>query len=296
MIKKFTRKQLQEQLGFNAEKTQLILEYQKRLPILLEDNDTWVDARKLHEQLGVGRDFSTWIKQQIEDMYLEEFIDYIIDSPSKGKTSPVGGRPTIDYNIKISTAKEIAMVSGIKGGRTSHKLKENSKIARKYFIYMEEAIINNIKWEETRNPEKEGFNRMCKALDDYLVKTQNRNIDKWDRIYESNSINMICTGMIASEIRHYLDCKDKITRDSLNKTYNEYIRSLQEQNIAYLNMGYNRYQRHVMLSKYFEAMFPNAKQLVDDSDIKDIIENKRKYVEELKSKTNDSTLPFGMSA
>lgn len=296
MVKIFTRKQLQEQLGFDADKTSLILEYQKRLPILLEDNDTWIDARKLHEQLAVGRDYSTWIKQQIEDMDLVKNTDYIIYSPSKGKTSILGGRPTIDYNVKVSTAKEIAMVSGAKGGRTSKELKENSRIARKYFVNMEEAIKKHIEWTETRNPEREGFNKMCEELDKYLQKTQNRNIDKWDRIYESNAINIVCTGFTASEIRSYLDCSDKITRDSLNNTYNNYILKLQEQNISFIIMGLNRYQRLIALTKYFEAMFPDAKSLVNNIDITKIIENKRKFIEETKSKTNDSTLPFGLSA
>ncbi len=296
MIKKFTRKQLQEQYGFNIEKTKLILEYQTKLPILLEENDTWIDAKKLYEQLKVKGEFSKWIKQQIEDIGLEENIDYSTKRLQSQIGITKGFREIVQYNIKISTAKEIAMISGVKGGRTSKELKNLSKISRRYFIYIEEAILKQIDWEDTRLPEKEGFNSMCEALDKYLLKNKNRNIDKWDRIYESNTINMICMGMTASEIRQYFDCKDKITRDSLNKTYNNYIRHIQDQNIIFINMGFNRYQRYVMLSRYFESMFPEAKALVEDISIKNIIENKNKYIEELRNKTDDSTLPFGISA
>jgi phage anti-repressor protein len=296
MVKNFTRKQLQEQLGLNAEKTSLILEYQKRLPILLEDSDSWIDVKNLWVQLGVGRDYTTWIKQQIKDMDLEEGLDYFTSHLQRGIGTTQGFQEFLQYNIKISTAKEIAMVAGAKGGRTSKELKENSKIARKYFIYMEEAIVKNIKWEEIRSPEKEEFNKMCYELDKHLMKTKNRNIDKWDRIYESNAINIVATGFEADEIRKYLDCKDKMTRDSLNNTYNNYILKLQEQNTIFIMMGLNRYQRLIALTKYFESTFPNAKPLVYDVEISKIIENKRMYIEEIKNKMTDSTLPVWLSA
>ena len=47
MIKKFTKRQLLDQCGFTAEETQIIVAYQKKLPILLEDNDTWINAKDL---------------------------------------------------------------------------------------------------------------------------------------------------------------------------------------------------------------------------------------------------------
>lgn len=66
----------------------------------------------LREQLGVGRDYNTWIKQQIEDMDLEEGYDYILTFHFKGIRKNVKEHV---YNIKVSTAKEIAMVAGAKG-------------------------------------------------------------------------------------------------------------------------------------------------------------------------------------
>jgi len=296
MIKNFTRKQLQEQLGFEAEKTSLILEYQKKLPILLEDNDVWINAKNLWEQLKVKREYSNWIKQQISDIDLVQGKDYLTIRLQSQIGSTQGFKEILQYNIKVSTAKEIAMIAGVKGGRTSKELIEISKIARKYFIYMEEAIVKNIKWEETRNPEREGFNKMCEVLDKQLMKTKKRNIDKWDRIYESNAINIVATGFEADDIRKYLDCKDKITRDSLNNTYNNYILKLQEQNTIFIMMGLNRYQRLIALTKYFESTFPNAKPIADDVEVSKIIENKRKYIEETKNKVGDSTLPDWLSA
>lgn len=39
MLKKFTKRQLLDQYGFTAEETQVILDYQKNLPILVENDD-----------------------------------------------------------------------------------------------------------------------------------------------------------------------------------------------------------------------------------------------------------------
>ncbi len=78
-----------------------------------DDNENWVDGRLLWEQLGVAKQYTDWIKQQIEDMDLEEGYDYILTFHFKGIRKNVKEHI---YNIKVSTAKEIAMVAGAKGG------------------------------------------------------------------------------------------------------------------------------------------------------------------------------------
>lgn len=68
-----------------------------------------VDGRELHEFLGVGRDFSTWIKDKIEKYGFIEGMDF---SPKSGKTSD-GGRPRIDYELSIDMAKAIRGEKGV---------------------------------------------------------------------------------------------------------------------------------------------------------------------------------------
>lgn len=85
-----------------------------------------VDGRELHEFLGVGRDFSTWIKDKIEKYGFIEGMDF---SPKSGKTSD-GGRPRIDYELSIDMAKELCMVENNEKGRQ----------ARKYFIECERRL------------------------------------------------------------------------------------------------------------------------------------------------------------
>ena len=55
----FKKKDLEEKLGFSKEERKLVMDFQKKLPILTDDGEGFcVDARDLHNQLLVGRDFT----------------------------------------------------------------------------------------------------------------------------------------------------------------------------------------------------------------------------------------------
>ena len=58
-----------------------------------------VSAKKLHEFLGVGRDFTNWIKGRINQYGFAENTDYVVYANSG--ENPLGGRPTVDYLITI---------------------------------------------------------------------------------------------------------------------------------------------------------------------------------------------------
>lgn len=80
------------------------------------------DARDLHSFLAVGRDFSTWVKDRIEQYGFAEGEDF---SPVLGKST--GGRPGMEYHLTLDMAKELAMVENNDQGRQ----------VRRYFIAME---------------------------------------------------------------------------------------------------------------------------------------------------------------
>lgn len=80
------------------------------------------DARDLHSFLAVGRDFSTWVKDRIEQYGFAEGEDF---SPVLGKST--GGRPGVEYHLTLDMAKELAMVENNDQGRQ----------VRRYFIAME---------------------------------------------------------------------------------------------------------------------------------------------------------------
>jgi anti-repressor protein len=114
-------------------------------------NQQLCDARDLHQFLSVGRDFSTWVKDRIEQYGFAEGEDYspvlgnsydaegdlcspnlasktTVCSPDSGsKTERRGGHNRTDYHLTLDMAKELAMVENNDQGRQ----------VRRYFIAME---------------------------------------------------------------------------------------------------------------------------------------------------------------
>jgi phage anti-repressor protein len=62
------------------------------------------DARELHEKLGIGRDFSSWIKPLLENFV--EGYDFVAFD---GAIPPNGGTARKEYALSINTAKHIAL-------------------------------------------------------------------------------------------------------------------------------------------------------------------------------------------
>ncbi|WP_192871159.1 antA/AntB antirepressor family protein [Bartonella bovis] len=84
-----------------------------------------VNACELHAFLEVGKDFSTWIKDRINQYEFVENQDFVC-SPvlgSKGR----GGHNRKEYHLTLDMAKELAMV----------ERNEKGKQARQYFIECE---------------------------------------------------------------------------------------------------------------------------------------------------------------
>lgn len=98
------------------------------LPINESNGNQAVNARDLHAFLEVGRDFSNWMKDQIERCDLVENQDFEVFA-EKGE-NPKGGRPSKEYALSINAAKEISMMSQT----------EKGKQARRYFIACEEKL------------------------------------------------------------------------------------------------------------------------------------------------------------
>ena len=204
----FTEEEL-KQYGLSDNEIATILEYQSLLPILQENENNTISAKELHNQLKVSRDFSTWIKQQIEDLELVENIDYFIDSPLKGSG-------LVDYQLKLSDAKEIAMLAGSKGGRTSEELKKMSKLVRKNIIDKEKAFKNRTNW----NTNRKNTLINCKELRGALITKREEllnGVPEWitnGNLYsiEFSLLNTVILGMSATQYRkeHNISSNEQI--------------------------------------------------------------------------------------
>ncbi|HFE7433304.1 antA/AntB antirepressor family protein [Salmonella enterica] len=86
-----------------------------------------VNARDLHTFLEIGKRFSSWITDRIEQYGFIEHQDYIAISQNR----EIGhGRGKKDYHLTLDTAKELAMVERNEKGRQ----------IRRYFIECEKRL------------------------------------------------------------------------------------------------------------------------------------------------------------
>lgn len=285
MIKKFTKRQLLDQCGFEAKEAQIILDYQKKLPVLVENegiNEFCINARDLWKQLGEPQGkFADWVKRKLVSkktkggvLIFFEKKDYITVSQKCEIANTKGFKSINEYLLTVECAKNLSMMENTDVGA----------LARRYFILMEKAVKKNVEWELIRYPLREGYKKMQEALNLYMNRMIQKDADDWDYKIEANALNIIATGFSAQEIRLFVGCKDNITRDSLTTTYNEYLMKLQEWNILCLGINMNRYERYLKLKEFFDITFPNAVLIRDDVDIRKVIENKNKLIEEVKLK------------
>nr|WP_289137487.1 antA/AntB antirepressor family protein [uncultured Halomonas sp.] len=137
------------------------------IPVFHTDNaELLCNARDLHAFLEVGRDFSTWIKDRIEQYGFEEGEDFVIlksfcspdrgskagqefcspdlaKSPDEDFSPDLGknrrGRPGIEYHLTLDMAKELAMIENNAMGRR----------VRRYFIQRERQAIELLQQQAT---------------------------------------------------------------------------------------------------------------------------------------------------
>lgn len=88
------------------------------------------NARDLHAFLEVGKDFSNWVKDRIEQHGFVEGQDFMVFA-NFGE-NPQGGRPAKEYHLTVEAAKHIAMAEHTPRG----------KEARDWFIECERIAFD----------------------------------------------------------------------------------------------------------------------------------------------------------
>jgi len=117
-------------------------------------------ARDLHIFLEVGRDFSNWINNRIEEYGFESNKDYLKVTPNLAKALSPANRT--EYHLTIDMAKELAMVEKNTKGRQ----------VRQYFIDCERKYREKQLQREAEKPQLP----MMGANRQYLLIMQNGKI------------------------------------------------------------------------------------------------------------------------
>jgi anti-repressor protein len=89
-----------------------------------------INARRLHEWLGVGRDFTNWITGRLAEYGFAEGVDFVCSPIPASEKFGRGGHNKTDYHITLDVAKELAMVERNEKGRE----------ARQHFIECEKKL------------------------------------------------------------------------------------------------------------------------------------------------------------
>lgn len=75
-----------------------------------------MSAKELHNELGMKRHYSIWVKNSIENAYLEQNKDFITQT-----LESTGGRPSVDYLLVKDAALIITVMSG---GKNAKKVRD----------------------------------------------------------------------------------------------------------------------------------------------------------------------------
>lgn len=273
MGKNFTKKELQR-LGCTDDEIKLVMKYQKKLPVLIENMEVkgfCVDARTLYEQLDVKTKFDNWIKRRIKSYNFVENTDFSTTT-LKRVIANNGYKTVKGYTLTMYMAESLAMVE-----RT-----ETGEIVRRYFMLMRDIVANNKEWWEIRISERSNYKPLCEALSQNIFRKCGRYGDKYDFAREANFLNVIATGAKAQDIRNYLMIQtNELTRDSLEKDYNERLEFLQEQDILYLGTDMPLRQRLEFLITVFDIKYPTCTPLMSYMSRDDMLAERTKMLNEL---------------
>lgn len=258
----FTENELSEKLGLKEKDINLILEYQKLFPELLQNGEGFcIDARQLHSQLvrcvkteKTGDKFSQWIKRRIDKYNFEQNDDYICYSQNcetQRKDGQKGITIKQEYKLKLETAKQLCMIENNEMGR----------ICRRYFILMEKTLRNYEEWNRIREPEKQNANKLKSALKSWAIKNF-ANADE-NGIYsrEFNLINKSLVNKTALEIKTFLGYKDKQTREHLQSKINKSIDEIQVFDINLLTCGIDFKNRKRMIENLCDINYKELKEI-----------------------------------
>lgn len=245
-MKKFTKKLLMERLDFTEDEAKLIVKAQAQFPELLtldeSENEFIISSRKLHEQLEVGRDYSTWVKGRISKYNFVENVDFVViwNDTKTGVVVEYNGNSnsmvklgyTIDYIFTLERGKELCMVEN----------NDNGTLCRRYFILMEKAVKKMSDWLLIRNPQKQGYKDMSKAVRyNYMQLHNGEEPNQFIYINNADMVNLALLGHKSKAMKELLEVQyDDALRDHVTLEVNKALYELQQlnENLLYSNVDF----------------------------------------------------------
>lgn len=231
----FTEDELRENLNLAKEEIDLILNYQRKFPELLQEGVEGfiISGDQLWEELGKPQgEYSKWFKRKIKPLFTEN-KDYVRLDKIVGTIKNNVEKKVERHNLTVETAKHICLSSGSDANSKS-ETKNIGNLVRNYFILAEKTLRNYKDWNIVRGQEKTNWNEMRNYIKDWC---KNNKLDSSNNIFyirEANMINEALLNRKACEIRFDIKAKDIITRDHLNIQINQAINFLQSLNIGLL--------------------------------------------------------------
>jgi len=202
---------------------------------------TAVNARIVHEWLGVKSNYSTWIKRRIEKYGFDEHIDYCVTSSKIGIRSNV---EQIEYHCTPDMVKQLAMIESSEMGR----------LARLYFLDCEVKAMESQKQLEHRESLKLEFRPMTDAIKDSHEEPKHYHYSN-----ESDMINRIVLGVSAAKFRVHHDInKNESVRDYMTDLQMKAVIDLQRANTVFIQIGDSFQDRKEKLTKMFDLRFKEA--------------------------------------
>jgi phage anti-repressor protein len=253
--------------GLTEREINTVLEYQKLLPCLQEDNGNGhIDAKILHKQLNVGRKYTAWIKNRINEYNFVENEDYRSfweknsetqsgDALNPNRMSALGYKH--EYQLTLDMAKELSMIENNDIGRAS----------RKYFIAIEKAFKNRSQWNKGRQASIDTFHDLKQIIftDIYHKNKLRKHLPSWwssklpdgrlnTYAYELYMLDLVIIGMSAVDYRKLNNIKKSIPiRNTFDEQQLRDFEMLQAKSAEYLSVNdiWNTNIRFEMIQKYY---------------------------------------------
>ena len=211
---------------------------------------TTVNARVVHEWLGVKTEFTTWIQRRIKKYDFTEHIDYCITKSfvKIEEANEIKHLTTKEYHCVPDMVKQLAMIESSDMG----------KLARLYFLDCEIRANEKVKELEERSKLRVEFRPMTDA-----IKEAHEEPKHYHYSNEADMINRIVLGKSAAQFRkHHEIGKKESVRDYMTELQMKAVIDLQRANTVFITMGMKFDERKEQLKKLFDKQF--SQKLIDE--------------------------------